>query len=89
MKVYVLFAQRKERYEGQHGIETLAVADEYGSEDNPDWIHDTKVESEATGEFQALAVVTLEVPEIEIRKRLMPEDRPIPAKVVSEDTPNV
>lgn len=85
MKLYVLFAQRKQRYNGQHGIETLAVADEYGSDDNPEFIHDMKAENEATGDFESLAVVTLEVPEGEIRKRLTPEEKPIPAKVVESD----
>lgn len=82
MKLYVLFAQRKQRYNGQYGIETLAITDEYSSEDNPEWIHDTKAENEATGDFESLAVVTLEVSEAEIRKRLRPEDKAVPAKVV-------
>jgi hypothetical protein len=84
VKLYVLFAQRKQRYNGQYGIEVLAATDEFSSEDNPDWIRDTKAENEATGDFESLAVVTLEVSEAEIRKRLTPEEKVIPAKVVNE-----
>lgn len=82
MKLYVLFAQRKGRYDGQYGIEVLAATDEYSSEDDPEWINNAKSENEATGEFESLAIVTLEVSEAEVRKRLTPETRPIQARVV-------
>jgi hypothetical protein len=38
MKIYVLFAQRKEQYPGQLGPELWAAIDEYGNDDNPGYI---------------------------------------------------
>ena len=38
MKVICLFGQRVCSYDGQYGPELLAAMDEYGNDDNPDYL---------------------------------------------------
>jgi hypothetical protein len=38
MILFVIFGQRKETYPGQYAPEALEVMDEYGMEDNPEWL---------------------------------------------------
>lgn len=83
MKLHVLFAQRKERYSGEYGLEALEIQTEYDAEDNPAYLPKALEKHQATQEFEALAVVDLDVNEAEIRKALQPRSC-VPAKVVSE-----
>lgn len=84
MKVHVLFAQRVERYEGEYGLEALAVMSEADQDSNPDYLPGALKSNRDTGEFSALAIVTLEVSREQIRKILFPEAVPVAAKVVGE-----
>lgn len=84
MKLFVLLGSRKGNYPDQYAPEALAVTDEFSSEDNPEWITDMKKEKEATGEFDALVVIALEVSDVAIKRRLQPEDNPIKATVIDE-----
>ena len=81
MKVHVLFAQRKERYAGEYGLEALAVMTEHDYDGNPDYLGEQFEQHQATKEFTALAIVDLEVDEAAIRKILQPSGA-VPAKVV-------
>lgn len=75
MKLYVLFGQRKENYPGQYAPEALECIDEWGMEDNGAWIGDKKREFEATGEFESLVIVPLEMDGAALMQRLRP---PVP-----------
>ena len=84
MKLRVLFAQRPEKYEGQYGLEALAVMSEADYEANPDYLHDALKEHAATRHFEALAVVALTVSEASIRAVLKPPTPVITATVCEE-----
>jgi hypothetical protein len=82
MQIHVLFGQRKERYAGEYGPVIIAADDEYSAEDNPDWLLQQKAEAEADGDFESVAIITFEVSQDEIMKRLRPQLEPLAAKVV-------
>ena len=85
MELYVIFAQRKERYEGEHGLEALAVASEYDYDQNPEYINDTLAQNKAEADFVSVALVKLFVPEGDVRAVLSPENKLVHAKVVASD----
>jgi hypothetical protein len=82
MKLFVLFGQRKGSYPGQYAPEALEVVDEYAHDENETWIQEQKDKMADTGEFESLAVITLEVADAEITKRLRPEMDVVKATVV-------
>ena len=82
MELLVLIGQRKERYEGEYALEALAVIDDVGDNDNPDYMHKQFQEQHTTGDFDALAVVRLEVSEKAIREVLYPSLKVLPAAVI-------
>lgn len=83
MELQVVFAQRKQRYDGEHGLEALAVVTEYDYDQNPEYIRDTLAENEASGEFEAVKIVKLTVPEAAVRAILFPQSKAIQAAVSS------
>ena len=82
MDLYVLMGQRKERYEGEYGMEALAVASEADADGNPEYMSDQLQEHRDSGEFDALAVVTLKVSGEAVRAVLYPNAEPVKAVVV-------
>lgn len=82
MELYVLIGQRKERYEGEYGLEALAVASYADMDGNPDYMPEQLQEHRDRGEFDALAVITLEVSSDAVREALYPKLKPISAKLV-------
>lgn len=78
MDLFVLVAQRKERYEGEYAPEALAVIDEYGNDDNPDYMHDELRKQTESGDFSALAVLRLSVSSEAVNEALFP-----PVKVIA------
>lgn len=83
MKLYVVMAQRKERYEGEYAPEALAVIAEYGNDDNPDYLRDEVAQSRASDEFTAVEIVALEVSDDALMAALFPSRKAIPATVVA------
>lgn len=61
MDIYVLMGQRKCRYAGEYAPEALEVINEYGNDENPDFLIDKKKEYESSSEFDAVAVIRLRV----------------------------
>lgn len=87
MKLYILFGQRIERYPGEYAPEALEVMDEYGMEENPEYLDDKMQEFSKTEEFESLAIVPLAVDQSSIMNLLRPSAaEPIPAQVVPEKT---
>lgn len=83
MELLVLIGQRKQRYEGEYALEALAVIDDIGDSDNPDYMSDELTKHTKAEEFDALAVVRLNVSEKAIREVLYPAAKTLPATVVS------
>jgi hypothetical protein len=81
MDLFVLMAQRKERYEGEYGLEALAVMSEADDEGNPDYLRDKLKEHKSGTEFEAVAIIRLTVSEAAIHAVLFPESRAIEATV--------
>ncbi len=82
MKVSVLFAQRKERYNGEYGLEAIACMTEHDEEANPSYLPDTLEQNRQSGDFKSLAIVTLNVSEADVRKILQPESTEVSAEVL-------
>jgi hypothetical protein len=82
MKIYVVMAQRKCRYPGQYAPEALAVQDEYGRDENAEYLADVVAENESGGEFDAVACLCLEVDYDAIERALFPAAETIKARVV-------
>lgn len=84
MKLHVLFMQRKEAYLGEYAPEVLDAVTEFQAEENEELLlgllnrHSGKLKDEAVG----LAWVTLDVSGNEIRRRLVLNEKVIPAKIV-------
>lgn len=83
MDLFVLIGQRKERYKGEYAPEALAVIDEYGNDENPDYMRDELHKQTKSGDFSALAVLHLSVIDAAINKALFPAAEVIAAEVVS------
>lgn len=82
MKLYILFGQRKCRYDGQYAPEALAIADEWTMDENPDYIEDEKSKYESSKEFSSLVIIPIEVSSTDINKRLVPDNTFLRGKVV-------
>lgn len=82
MKLYVLMAQRVCDYVGQYGYEALGCMTEYVYHENPDHLHDIRANSLSTGEFESVEIVTIEVDEDDISRRLFPIVSPMVGKCV-------
>jgi len=61
MKLYILFGQRKQRYEGEIAPEALEIMDEYSFDDNSSWIDDKLKEYQRTKEFEFLKILVIEI----------------------------
>lgn len=81
MEIFVLFAQRKEHYEGEYAPECLAVMSEWDMEENPAYMTDEKSKADATGEFERTETISLSVSDADVMSRLRPGTKPIPARV--------
>lgn len=75
MKLFVLFGQRKESYEGEYAPEALLVWDEYMVDDNFEGYEKAVADekNKSAGWMQTMRVVTLEVNQDTIREMLIGE----------------
>lgn len=87
MKLYVIFAQRKQRYEGEYGLEALTCMSEADNESNPDYLPEELEKHRNSKDFDAVEVVTLDLSEKTVREILFPQHTPIPASVVPPKGP--
>lgn len=73
MIIKVLFAQRKESYEGEFAPEALVVVDEFTHSENPDWFKKECGEELAKlkDEVMGYAVVDIDVDQGELRRRCL------------------
>ena len=89
MILHVLIGQRKEQYEGQYALEALAAIDEFGNDDNPAYMIGEEEKARKGEEFDALAVVSIQVSSEAIRRILYPENQVLKADLVDkqQETP--
>lgn len=81
MKVIGLFGQRIGRYEGEYAPELLEAIDEYGNEDNPDFLNDAETKYKNAGEFSILKRISIEIKDEDFHRVFDPENKPIPGAV--------
>lgn len=72
MLIHVLFAQRKEAYDGEYAPEALAVMTDNDYATNPDYLHEEKDKADDTGEFESAAIVSIAVPDAAVMNALRP-----------------
>jgi len=63
MKLYIVFAQRKCAYEGQYAPETVAIADEYSHDCNPDYLEKELAKARDNDEFVAVELIEVDLGE--------------------------
>ena len=61
MLLYVIFGQRRCRYEGEYAPEALEIVDEYTMEENPEWIETKKKEHAEDKSFSNVEIVTIDL----------------------------
>ena len=82
MDLFVLVGQRKQRYEGEYLPEALAVIDDIGDSDNPEYMREQLQKQTESGDFDALTVLRLSVSEKAVKAALYPEPTVLQATVV-------
>ena len=65
MEIICLFAQRKCRYDGEYAPELLAAIDEYGDDDNPEYIDEEKEKADKDNSLSFSKIMTITVPDKE------------------------
>ena len=78
----LLVGQRKQRHEGEHAPEALAVISEFGNDDNPAYMQDMLAENRADPEFEAVEIIDVLIPWKELDARLFPSRIPLEGKIV-------
>lgn len=73
MKLFVLFGQQKESYDGEHAPAALLVWDEYAVDENPEGFEKDVEKTKATyrEDMIAMRVVAVEVDQDKIRRLLL------------------
>lgn len=61
MKIYVLFGQRKCRYDGEYAPEALDVISEFGMDENTEYLETKKKEYILSDEFTSVSIIPIEV----------------------------
>lgn len=81
MQLHVLMAQREEAYPGEYAPEALDVIDEIGHSDNPDFLERRAKEARETGEFESVAIITIEVDGDAVMAQLRPSHKPLVGRI--------
>lgn len=82
MKLHILFGQRKENCPGEYAPEALACSTEYDFDDNPDYLSSELVKQTATGEFESVRIVDLEINGAKLMEILRPSAVTLLADIV-------
>lgn len=86
MKLHVLFGQRKEHYPGEYMPEALAVMDEFGQSDNPEYLDGELKKAVATDEFESVVVVVMEVNGAKVMELLRPSKPVLQVQICDQAT---
>lgn len=81
MILYVLMGQRACRYAGEYAPEALAVMDEFGQSDNPDYLEQQMEIYTKSNEFSSLKLIAVNVDGKLIAEILSPTIPAISGKV--------
>lgn len=81
MELLIVFAQPLERYEGEWAPVALDVVTEYDYEENPDYINSKAIEAKASGEYESVEIIKVEVSMDAVMDRLRPNRKAIPGKI--------
>ena len=76
MDFLILVAQRTHASRGDY--EALEVIDSASNDENPDFMEDKRRQAIASGDFDAVTVVNVRVPDAAITAALYPATTPIP-----------
>jgi len=86
MKLHVIMAQRKEEYDGQHGLEAFDSASEYDYSDNPSYLNEQAKRLLDSNEYKSVEIIDFNVDEGEILKVLCPNKKTLTAKIINKET---
>lgn len=82
MRIYVLFAQRRESYSGEHAPEVLAAIDEFANDESPEDLMAQIIDehrAELGSDIVAIGWVSMDVDPKAVRARLIPSLVPVRA----------
>jgi hypothetical protein len=82
MKLKVIFIQRIEGYEEEYMPEAVEVMDEYGYDENSQWLHEKLEKLRKESYVERAEIIDIEVPLDDILKILRPNKPVIKGKVV-------
>lgn len=88
MIIKVIFGQRRCSYEGEYAPEALAVIDEYGDYENPEYLIREFENAQASMDYIGLAVVEIEIRDDQLDRILLPAKNPIPGKIMNKEKIN-
>ena len=70
MRIYTLWGQRKERYQGQYAPELIAAIDEWGMEENSSYLTDEESKASNSGEFDIIRRILININQKEFDEQL-------------------
>lgn len=88
-KIHVLFGLRNSLYQGEYAPEALAVQDEYGQDENPDYLKEQYDTYAKSGDFTSLAVIGVTIPMKSINEALKTENILVSGTVVTGENPEL
>lgn len=81
MIIKVLFGQRKEDYEGQYAPEALEVMDEFGFEENAEWLEKKLEHHKRFNEFVSLKIIDIKISNGDLDRILNPDPPTIKGEI--------
>lgn len=82
MKMYVLFAEKKDSLEGKDKLDALACLSESGYSKNSEYLLGKKRMADASGEFKATVIAAIRVSDGNVLRLLYPNEVPVNAAVI-------
>ena len=82
MKIVCLFAQRNEGYPGQYAPELLEAIDEYGDDDNPDYMNEAEDKADADRDLVRARRIEIEISDKDFDAAFNPEKKAIKGTVL-------
>lgn len=82
MNILILIGQRKCRYEGEYAPEALDAIDEYGNDDDPEFMANAMERANDSKEFDSLAVIKVRIVDSEVSRALNPPQKLIEGVVI-------
>ncbi len=82
MIIFILFAQRREQYTGEHAPEALEVMTEFDFAENPEWMMEKLVTQQALSQWESVKIVEVKVEMLDLLNILRPPRPGVDGKIL-------